>query len=91
MLTKDHAIAIAKKLKAKTQDKKGSPHQIQLIFYADKLVAHFGIRHGSKRNAGHDHIPKSLYVSPYFCRELACCTRYLDDWLAEMEKQGKLK
>jgi len=90
MLTKDHATAIAGKLRAKPHKKKGTPHQIQLIFHRDKIVAHFGIRHGSNRNAGHDHIPRDLHVSPHFCKELACCTKYLEDWLSMMEKQGLL-
>jgi hypothetical protein len=88
MLTKDHARAIATKLGAHERGKKGSAHDIQKIYHEGKLIAHFGIRHGSKRNAGHDHIPKSLHVSPHFCMELATCTKYLNDWLLEVEKHG---
>jgi hypothetical protein len=88
MLTKDHAKAIAAKLGATEKPgKKNSPHDIQLIYLGGKLIAHFGIRRGSRRDAGHDHIPKSLHVSPHFCLELATCTKYLDDWLAEMKKR----
>jgi hypothetical protein len=90
MLTKDHATAIAGKLRAVPKKKKGSAHQIQLIFHRNQIVAQFGIRHGSKRDAGHDHIPKDLHVPPHFCKELACCTKYLADWLSEMDKQALL-
>jgi hypothetical protein len=90
MLTKDDAYAIAKKLGAQESREKNSPHIIQLIYQHNKLIAHFGIRHGSNRNAGHDHIPKNLHVSMHFCFELAHCTKYLNDWLLEMTRRGNL-
>jgi hypothetical protein len=90
MLTKDHAKAIAAKLGATEQSKKGSPHDIQKIYHDGKLVASFGIRRGSKRNAGHDHIPRDLHVGPHFCLELATCTKYLNDWLSAMTKKQLL-
>jgi hypothetical protein len=45
MLTKDHAEAIAKKLKAKVRP--GRSHDIAVIEYGDRRIAQFSIRRGS--------------------------------------------
>jgi hypothetical protein len=87
MLTKDHARAIAAKLGAIQQNKRGSPHDIQKIYFNGKLITYFGIRRGSGRDAGHDHMPKNLHVSPHFCLELATCTKSKSDWLLEMKNK----
>lgn len=89
MLTKEDAEEIARKLGASIK-KKNRRHDLATIYYSGKLVAFFGIRRGSRKDAGHDHIPRSIYVSPHFCKELSRCTKYLADWLEELAKQNLL-
>jgi hypothetical protein len=62
MLTKDDAEAIAKKLEASLKD--GTKHQLAIIEYDGKRIAQFGIRRGSRRDQGHDHISSAIHVRP---------------------------
>ena len=89
MLTKDHAEAIASKLGA-VVDKKGA-HRIAAIYVDGVLIASFGIRHGSRRNAGHDHIPRDIHFSPNKCRRLAECTLYREDWIKALREKGLIR
>ena|SRR5437868_3130601 len=86
MLTKDHAIDIANKLGA-VVNKRGA-HQIAIIYVNGVFVASFGIRHGSRRDAGHDHIPRDIHFPPNKCRRLAECSVTRDDWIEAMREQG---
>ena len=88
MLTKDHAVEIARKLGA-VVTKKGA-HRIAAIYVNGIFIAAFGIRHGSRRNAGHDHIPRDIFFPPNKCRRLAECTLYRDDWIEARREQGNI-
>ena len=88
-LTKKHALAIAKKLNA-TIDKKGSGHDRAEIFHEGKLIAHFGIRRGSRKDQSHGHIPADLYVTQKDARDLALCPMTKKEWLELMEEKGFL-
>jgi hypothetical protein len=70
-ITKELAIKICKKL------------DVCGIFFNDQLIAHFGIRRGSNKEAGHDHVPKELNVSTGFAKQLGMCTKQRDDYLRE--------
>jgi hypothetical protein len=61
MLTKDHAEAIARKLRAVMVQ--GRKHDIAAIKYNGQTVAQFGIRRGSRRDQGHDYIPSQIHVT----------------------------
>lgn len=61
MFTKDHAQAIAGKLRAAIRS--GKKHDIALIKYNNQTIAQFGIRRGSRRDQGHDHIPGNIHVT----------------------------
>ncbi len=89
MLTKEHAKKIAAKLGAEI-DTKGKAHDIASILHAGKVIAWFGIRRGSKKNSGHDHIPRDLFFSPNKCLGLANCPVSRDEWLERMKELGKL-
>lgn len=89
-LTKQHAEAIAKKLGAIRLRKKGRPHELHQVFEAGRLIAHFGFRHGSKKDAGHGHLPTSLYLTPRETRLLADCPLSRGEWLENMKKKGLL-
>jgi hypothetical protein len=87
-ITKVHAEAIAAKLSAEVR--KGGAHDLAIVWYRGVRIANFGIRHGSRRNAGHGHVPKQLFISPYKCRELAVCTLTVDQWLQILRDLKKL-
>lgn len=89
MLTKEHAKKIADKLEARIHTG-GKAHDIAAIYYAGKIVAQFGIRRGSKKDAGHDHIPRALSFSPNKCLGLANCPVSRDEWIQRMRELGKL-
>ena len=87
MLTKDDAQAIATKFHAHIVTK-NSTHDIAKIFYRGRFVAQFGIRRGSNRNQGHDHIPHGIHWSPNKCKRCAQCHIGFADWVAEMIETG---
>jgi hypothetical protein len=86
MLTKDDAEAIAKKLRASFQE--GSKHQLAIIEYEGKRIAQFGIRRGSRRDQGHDHIPGSIHVRPREALQLAQCPMSFEEWIKHMKDKG---
>jgi hypothetical protein len=86
MLTKEHAEAIAAKFKAKI--KPGSAHDVAIVEHNGKRVAQFGIRRGSNKDQGHDHIPTNLHMSPRDTMELARCGITVDEWITRMRQKG---
>ena len=89
MLTKDHARTIAEKLGAEIQ--RGRAHDLAVIKVNGLWVASFGIRHGSRRDQSHDHIPKSINFPPNKCLRLAQCTLNRPDWIKAMKERGLIK
>ena len=88
IVTKEHAIKIAKKLKASILEEKA--HSYAEIFYDGKLIARFGIRRGSEKDKGHDHVQKDLHVNGHQARLLAACPLSREDWLELMKKKALL-
>ncbi len=89
VITKELAGQIAKKLKAKII--KGSRrHDFAQVFHGGKLVASFGIRRGSKKNLGHDHIPDQIYVSTREAKLLGQCPLSRDEWINILTEKGKV-
>lgn len=86
MLTKDDAEAIAKKLKATIRP--GSKHDLAVIEYGERRIAQFGIRRGSRRNQGHDHIPAAIHVPPRDAIRLSQCPMSFEDWVTRMRDRG---
>ena len=87
-LTKDHALAIAQKLGAEPAAHASKSHDTMAIYHDDIYVTSFGIRRGSRRNQSHSHIPKDIGVTPHFARELAECSKSLEDWVAKAKECG---
>lgn len=87
-ITKEHAERIATKLGAIDETKKGDEHDEMVIYHEGQYVASFGIRRGSKKDAGHGHVPKNLGVNTHFAKELAICTKSRLEYL---EKVGIIK
>jgi hypothetical protein len=89
MLTKDHAEAIARKLKAVMIS--GRKHDIAAIRYNGQSVAQFGIRRGSRRDQGHDYIPSQIHVTRQQAALLAQCPMSVEQWVAVMKEKGHIK
>ena len=88
-ITKQLAKKIARKLKAVTTP--GSKHDFMVVEYKGCVVASFGIRRGSQKNEGHDHVPPALNVGPRFAKDLAQCPKRREDWIAEMIAKGIIR
>ncbi len=86
MLTKDHAEKIAKKLNATIRPAKA--HDIAVIEYDGKRITLFGIRRGSRKNQGHDHIQGSLHLKSHDALDLAICTLSYEGWIKIMKEKG---
>jgi len=89
-ITRQMAERIAQKLGATIKSRPGSAHDRASVFHEGKLVAWFGIRRGSRRDAGHDHIPRQILVHPREARLLAQCPLGRDDWIAILAEKGIL-
>jgi len=87
VITKKLAQEIAHKLGARIIKMKGG-HDIVGVFLGDTLVAHFGIRRGSRGNLGHDYVPRQIFTTPSQARDLAACPMSRDDWVALLKDKG---
>jgi len=86
-ITKELADKIAKKLQA-VQLSPGGAHVLMGIYHNGLLVAQFGIRRGSEKDKGHDHVQKQIKVSTRFAKELAICTKSREQWINLMIEKG---
>ena len=87
-ITKELAIAIAKKLKAVLHSKKGRPHDLYVVHYKGKFITQFGIRRASQKDKGHDYIPAQIYLSAHKAKLLGQCPFLYEDWVEEMKEKG---
>jgi hypothetical protein len=89
IITKELALKIVDKLGAQvTKTRKG--HDLAIVSHAGKVIASFGIRRGSQRDQGHDHIQRSLHLSPNKARLLAQCPLSKDGWLDILKEKRLL-
>jgi hypothetical protein len=86
VFTKQHAEAIARKLKATISPRKA--HDVAVIAVDGKRIAQFGIRRGSRNDQSHDHLASSLHLSPRDTMELARCSLSQEQWIATMKTKG---
>jgi hypothetical protein len=89
MLNKADAEAIARKLQAHPAKGKGA-HLVHRVYVDGKWVATVSIRHGSSRDAGHDHVIREIFETPHDAKELAICRRKYEHWLESMHAKGKI-
>ena len=89
MLTKDHAEAIAHKLKASLIP--GRRHDLAAVKYNGKTIAQFGIRRGSRRDQGHDYIPGQIHVTRQQAMLLAQCPMSFEEWITVMTQKGYIQ
>jgi len=90
-ITKDHAREIARKLDATLDNSRSRNHDWMVIEYEGQEVASFGIRRGSRRDAGHDYVAKALHVGPNFARQIAQCNKERQDWIDLMIQEGEIE
>lgn len=90
VITGELAKRIVKKLKARVDKKAGSAHDMALVYEGDVLIASFGLRRGSEKDKGHDHIPPQIGVGPGFAKLLGQCPKSRDEWLAKIRENGWL-
>jgi len=87
-ITKDDAETIAKKLLA-TLDEGGS-HTKAVVRHQHRIIARFGIRRGSRRDAGHGHIPGMIHLGQPDTKKLASCTLDREGYLSILRAQNLL-
>lgn len=87
VITKELAQRIARKLKAKITKKKKA-HDLAQVFHEGKMVAWFGIRRGSRKDQGHDHVPGQLFVRTHEAKLLGECPLSREDWIRIMVDKG---
>jgi hypothetical protein len=90
IVTKELALSIARKLNAHIKSRPNKAHDIAQVYHEGRLVAQFGIRRGSKKDLGHDHVPGDLYVRPREARLLGQCPLLREDWVEIMRQKGML-
>jgi hypothetical protein len=88
MLNKDHAEAIARKLKAVMIA--GRRHDLAVVKHNGQTIAQFGIRRGSRRDQGHDYIPGQIHVTRRQALLLAQCPMSLEEWIDIMRQKGHI-
>lgn len=87
-ITKYLAEKIARKLKAEIST--GKKHDIARVFHENKMIAQFGIRRGSNKNLGHDHIPSQIFVNRSQALLLGQCPLSIDEWIQIIKDKGKI-
>ena len=73
VITKELALKIVRKLNATLVRAKSKAHDLYEVEHAGLVVAFVSIRRGSKKDLGHDYIPKDLHISTGNARRLAQC------------------
>jgi len=89
IITKELALEILKKLKGKVE-RQTKRHDIASVYHEGKMIAHFGIRRGSRKDLGHDHIPEQIFLRPREARLLAQCPLTREDWIKIISEKGKV-
>jgi hypothetical protein len=86
IITKELALRIAAKLGATLE--KGGAHSIAYVYHRGLLVASFGIRHGSRKGAGHDHVPSDIHLSLGKAKRLGQCAMSKEQWIESLREKG---
>ena len=87
VITKELALQIVKKLKAEIV-KQTKAHDIAVVYHEGKMVTQFGVRRGSRKDLGHDHISERIFLSPRQARELGQCPLSRKDWIRIITEKG---
>ncbi len=68
----------------------GKRHEIAQVFHKGRMVASFGIRRGSRKDQGHDHIPGQIFVSRQQAKLLGECPMLREEWIEVLREKGLL-
>jgi hypothetical protein len=90
IITKELALRIVKKLEAQIHPRGNKPHDIAMVFHKGQCIAQFGLRRGSEKDLGHDHVSRDLHLGPHKARLLAQCPLTRDQWIQIMRDKGLL-
>jgi hypothetical protein len=90
IITKELAQRIAKKLDAQIVSS-GKAHDIAYVYHEGQLIAQFGIRHGSKKDLGHDHVPRDLHIGPSQAKRLGQCPLSRDGFIQLLRERGLIQ
>jgi hypothetical protein len=90
IITKELALKIVKKLGAHVKITTKA-HDIAEVFHQGKLIATFGIRRGSNKNLGHDHIPHQIFVGARDAKLLGQCPLSREQWLQIITEKGMVE
>lgn len=86
MFTKGDAENIGDKLKAVYEE--GRNHTIAIFYYKGARILSFGIRRGSRKDQGHDYLPRQLHLTPRHTRRLADCPMSLREYVGLLKNKG---
>ena len=89
LLTKEHARRIARKLGAEIRTGRKA-HDLAVVYESGIRLSQFGIRRGSRKDLGHDHLTNSLHLSARQCLDLAQCPMTREEWIANLREKGLL-
>lgn len=90
IITKELALRIVRKLEAQVVSRDKKAHDIVMVYHNGQCVAQFGLRRGSEKDLGHDHISRDLHLGPHKARLLAQCPLTRDQWLGILREKGLL-
>jgi len=85
--TREDAENVAAKLKAIREEGR-RPHALAIVYHGEQRVTQFGIRRGSRKDAGHGHLPKALFLTLHQTRRLADCPMSYEEWIALMKEKN---
>jgi hypothetical protein len=93
-ITKELAECISPKLRRsrlfEVTTEKGSLHDIVVIRFDGTKIAQFGIKRGSKKDAGHGWIPDQLFLSNTQAYNLAKCPLSAAEYLQILRDKGHI-
>ena len=89
-ITKELAKSIVKKLDAQPIKSVSTKHDMFGVYHEGAIIATIGIRRGSEKDQGHDHVQSQIYVNTYFAKLLGQCPKKRADWIAELRNKGHI-
>ncbi len=90
IITKEIALKIVKKLKARDITSSGSCHDEYLVEEEGMQLAIISIRRSSDKDIGHDYLKNDLHISPRQAKDLGNCPWSRDDYIRCMREKGHL-
>ena len=90
IITKELALKIVKKLKAKPIKTSSKAHDEYLVEEDGIQLAILSIRRSSDKDIGHDYLKNDLHISPRQAKELGQCPWSREDFVACMREKELL-